>query len=207
MPGRETEDAFMADFAAAMRGTLYTFTKQYESWIKEALSAEIKKLLLEEDRSSYIITGAKNHLSFYLKSFRQRLNENISKSLSITMQSEEWGELVFDIRRPDISIGRAFDFHLDMFWFLFPMFIYKKIFARFFSRQIPGEVDKNIHRLVSDLTGKIYKEMDRMMEQALAYINNELKLVESLMNHAPDTSGRIMEITQKLKELEQFFQS
>ena len=188
------------------KGTLYTFTKQYESWIKDSLSSEIKKLLLEEDRSSYIITGAKKHLSFYLKSFRQRLNENISKSLGITMQSEDWGELVFDIRRPDISISRAFDFHLDMFWFLFPMFIFRKIFARFFADQIPGEVDKNIHRLVSDLTGKIYKEMDRMMEQALSYINNELKLVESLLERTPDTAGRIEGLTGKLNGLEQNLQ-
>ncbi|HOT47069.1 MAG TPA: dynamin family protein [Spirochaetota bacterium] len=195
-----------ADFLQSFpgwKGTLYSFTKQYEAWIKDSLSSEIKKLLLEEDRSSYIITGAKKHLSFYLKSFRQRLNENISKSLGISMHSEEWGELVFDIRRPDISISRAFDFHLDMFWFLFPMFIFRKIFARFFAGQIPGEVDKNIHRLVSDLTGKIYREMDRMMEQTLLYVNNELKLVESLMERTPDTAGRIDEVKHKLTEMEQ----
>jgi len=189
------------------RGTLYTFTKEYEAWIKAALTGEIKKLMLEEDRSSYIITGAKKHLSFYLKSFRQRLNENISRSLGITMQSEEWGELAFDIRRPDISIGRAFDFHLDMFWFFFPMFLYRKIFTRFFSRQIPGEVEKNIHRLVSDLTEKIYKEMDRMMEQALSYISGELKLLESLMESSPDTAGRIAEITERLESLERALQA
>jgi GTP-binding protein EngB required for normal cell division len=183
------------------KGTLYTFTRRYEAWIKEALSGEIKKLLLEEDRSSFIITGAKKHLSFYLKSFRRRLNENISKALGVTIQSEEWGELVFDIRRPDIVIGRAFDFHLDMFWFLFPMFVYRKIFARFFARQIPAEVDKNIHRLVSDLTGKIHKEMDRMMEQALSYINGELRLVESLMERTPDTAGRIKGTIEKLVEM------
>jgi GTP-binding protein EngB required for normal cell division len=189
------------------QGTLYTFTKQYESWLKDSISSEMKELLLKEDRSSYIVAGAKKHLSFYLKSFRRRLNDNISKSLGITIQSEDWGELVFDIRRPDISISRAFDFHLDMFWFLFPMFIFKKIFARFFSGQIPGEVDKNIHRLVSDLTGRIYREMDRMMEQALAYINNELRLVESLMQRAPDTAGRIEEVMRTLADIEHAMQS
>ena len=53
----------------------------------------------------------------------------------------------------------------------------------------------------------MYQNIDRIMDQDLAYIQSELVLVESLMDRAPDTAGHIEDVMSKLMETEQSMQA
>jgi hypothetical protein len=185
---QEYGDAF-----SCWRGNLYQVTRQFEKWLNQSLNLELKEILLEEEKSFELLSVVKKHLSFYLKSFRERLNDNLERVLAAQMKSEEWNITVGELKKPDISISRSFDFHLDMFWFLFPMFIYRPVFRRYFAKQIPYEVEKNLHRLTSDLNEKVNKEMDNLMAQALAYMNEELKTIEILLSENQRDSSYILE--------------
>ena len=185
--GREYEAAF-----PGWRGNLYEVTRQFEKWLNQSLSSELKEILLKEEKSFELLSAVKKHLSFYLKSFRERLNENLERVLGVHMESEEWEITVGELKRPDISISRSFDFHLDLLWFLFPMFIYRPVFSRYFSKKIPYEVEKNLHRLTSDLNEKVNKEMDNLMAQALAYMNEELSTIQMLLSENKGDSAYIL---------------
>jgi len=61
------------------------------------------------------------------------------------------------------------------------MFLFRNIFHRYFEKQISYEIDKNLHRLTSNLNEKINKEMDNLMAQALVYMSEELTMIEALL--------------------------
>lgn len=195
------------EFGAAFsgwRGNLNRMTRQYEQWLNHTLDRKLKEILLKEEKTYELLSTVKRHLAFYLKSFRERLNENLDRVLGVQMKPEEWVVAVGEIKKPDISISRAFDFHLDTLWFLFPMFIFRNIFRRFFSRQIPYEIDKNLHRLTSDMNEKVNKEMERLTAQALSYMNEELKTVEMLLSGNKADSSLILNRMDIIKEKVQF---
>ena len=175
------------------KGNLYQLTRQFEKWLKQSLETELKEILLQEEKSFELLNNVKTHLSFYLKSFRERLSNNVEVVLGVKIKPEEWEIALREMKRPNISISRTFDFHLDMFWFLFPMFIYKRFFGQYFLRLIPCEVEKNIYRSTSNLTEITNKEMDILMTQAVAYTNEELKTIEMLLLENKKDSQHIFE--------------
>ena len=181
---REIEDKLNKEYDDAFpgwQGNLYSVTRQFEKWLNQTLSLELKEILLQEEKSFEIISSAKNHLTFYLKSFRERLNHNLEQALGVQAKLEALEVVADEIKKPDISISRTFDSHIEMFWFLFPMFLFRNIFRCYFKKQIYFEIDKNLHRLTSDLNAKINKEMDHLMNQALVYMNAELAMIEALL--------------------------
>jgi hypothetical protein len=189
---------------AGWKGNLYQITRRYEEWLKQTLQSELKEILLNEEKSFELLNHVKKHLSFHLKSFRERLRDNLARVLGIQMQSEQWEITVGAFKKPDVSISRSFDSHLDMFWFLFPMFLFRSVFRRYFASQIHYEIEKNLHRLTSGLTERINKEMDNLMGQALAYMNEELNLIDRLLS---ENQGNSEDILQRMNSLKSVFQA
>jgi len=201
-------EKLLKDYESAFprwKGSLYSLSRQYESWLDQSLNSELKEIMLKEEKSYDLLNSVKKHLSFYLKSFRERLSNNLEQVLGIQVNLEQLEVTVGELKKPDISISRSFDSHLDMFWFLFPMFIFSKVFHRYFSKQIAFEIEKNIHRLTSGLTKKIYKEIDNLMVQALTYMNEEIHMIESLLSENKGDSKYILEridnIANRFREL------
>ncbi|HML37166.1 MAG TPA: dynamin family protein [Bacillota bacterium] len=189
-------------YAAAFpgwRGNLYRVTRQFERWLGNELHFEFKELLLEESESYELLNNVVKHLTFYLKSFRERLSDNLERALGVPMKPEEFTFSLGEMKRPDISVGRSFDFHLDLLWIFFPMFLFKNVFYRFFLRKIPYEIDKNLHRLTSGMNEKVCREMDHLMAQALAYMNQEMKTVEALLSGDGKRSEYILERMDKIR--------
>lgn len=186
------------------KGNLSRVTAAFENWLKESLYTNFMEILLDEEVSFDILSSVKNHLAHYLKSFRGRLNENLKQALGVEMRSENWEIALPEIKGPSISVSRTFDSHLDMLWFLFPMFIYRGLFKRYFFKQIAYEVDKNLHRLTSNLTEKVNREIDGLMTQALKYIGDELALIETLLS---ETEGRSEHIEKRIKDVESLLTS
>lgn len=70
--------------------------------------------MLEEEKTYELLKAVQKHLSFYLKSFRERLSSSLERVLRVKMKTENWDIALNEVRNPDISISRSFDFHLDM---------------------------------------------------------------------------------------------
>jgi len=165
-------------------GNLFKISRRYEKWLNDTLQIELKKIV-DNERPFLIelIENAKRHYSHFLKSFRERLNHRIEAVLGITMKSEEWVVEIKEIRNPDVRISRASEFHLDLLWFLFPMFIFRNVFKWHFAKQLPYEVEKNLHRLTSDLTQIVNKAIEELKDQSYRFIVNELSTIESILIH------------------------
>ncbi len=199
---QELESRLKENYQAAFptwQGNLYAVSRQFENWLNQSMTMELKEILLKEEKSFELLSSAKKHLSFYLKSFRERLSHNLEQVLGISARLETLDISIGEVKKPDIAVSRVFDSHLDLLWFLFPMFIFKNIFRRYFEKQINYEVDKNLHRLTSNMNEKINKEMDRLMDQALSYMNEELKIVEDLLNENKGTSEYIQNRIEQLR--------
>ncbi|NPV89568.1 MAG: hypothetical protein HPY50_02175 [Firmicutes bacterium] len=203
------EEKLLSEYETAFKfwkGNLNRVTRQYETWLKETLESRLHEILISEEKSFELLNTVRKHLAFYLKSFRERLSHNLEEVLGVQLKLEDWEINLRELKRPDISISRSFDSHLDMLWFLFPMFIFRNVFRRYFAGQINYEIEKNLHRMTSDLNGKINKEIDALMTQALAYMNEELSMIETLLSENKGESHYILErintITSRAKELQ-----
>lgn len=183
-------------------GNLYTLARNYEFWCKDVISKELLSILdKEKEKFDEILSEPKHHFEQYMKSFRERLNENIFKVLSVRMKTEIWKMNTKKTDKPDVSISWAFDSHIDMLWFLFPMVFFKKIFFKYFKKQIPYEVEKNLHRLTSELTENINSEIMNMKQKTIHYITDELEMIEKLLtakNNNEDSVKKSINILENL---------
>jgi len=184
------------------KGNLSNLTSQYENWLKETMAEEIS-LISKTEHKHFFGTLKKAHagLSRTLEAFRTLLNENIEKVLGLRLAEAEWKIEVAEPNQPDIRIGRTFDFHLNLFWFLIPMFVFRSLFERHYLNQVPNIVVVNISRLASQWEDRINKAIDGMKKQALKYVQDELATIESLLSKAHGQTDEIRRMIEELKEV------
>ncbi|MCX8022984.1 MAG: hypothetical protein N2745_09450, partial [Syntrophorhabdaceae bacterium] len=137
-------------------------------------------------------------ISRTVKLFRSLLDNNIQKVLGINLSSFDWVIEVSEPAHPDVAYTKTFDFHLDLIWFFFPMFIFRRVFERHFIKQIPRSVDIHLSRLAYQWEIRINKTIDEIGEQALRYIKDELSTIEAMISKS---SGDKEEIRRKMDEL------
>jgi len=197
---KELKDEFNKEFPK-WRGNLYRLTTMFQSWLKQSLSERLK-LIAEKEKPKFdkIMNDINAHFSFFTKSLKERLSQNIYKVLGIKLSQEEWKPEYKPLKQPDISVYRVFDSHIELLWFLFPMFIFRNIFRKHFSKQIPLEVEKNIHRLTSDITEIINKLTDYSKDETLKYIQNELNTIEKVLSSEQSKTNEYNEIANRLKQ-------
>jgi hypothetical protein len=183
------------------KGNLPKLTYQYENWLKETLAEEIGHISRTEQKH-FLGTLKKAHasLSRSLKAFGVLLNQNIEKVLGLRLPEAEWKIDVAEPHQPDIQISRTFDFHLNLFWFLIPMFIFRPLFERHFLDQIPNIVVVNLSRLAAQWENRINEAIDGMKKQALKYVQDELATMESLLSKPHSQTKEIRQTIQELKE-------
>ena len=58
--------------------------------------------------------------------FKNLLDMNIDKVLGVKLGEAAWNITVAEPSHPDITFARSFDFHLDMLWFIIPMFTFEE---------------------------------------------------------------------------------
>ena len=183
------------------RGNLSKLTNQYENWLKEVLTEEISYISKAEYKHFYgTLKKAHASLSRSLEAFRVLLNQNIEKVLGLRLAEAEWKIEVVEPHQPDIRISRTFDFHLNLFWFLIPMFIFRPLFENHFLNQVPNIVVVNLSRLAAQWEDRINKAIEEMKKQALKYVQDELATIESLLSKPRGQTEEIRRTIEKLKE-------
>ena len=191
------------------KGNLWKFTRSYETWLKKTLNEELLRISKSES-PHFFGTLKKAHagLSRSVETFKRLLAENVERVLGVKLSETEWRIEVAEPTQPDIKIGRTFDFHLDMLWFLIPMFIFKPLFERHYLNQIPWVVEVNLSRLAAQWEERINQVIEDMRKQALEYVRDEIVTIESLLakteRNGFTISKEIAELAGELKNLEAY---
>jgi GTP-binding protein EngB required for normal cell division/translation elongation factor EF-1beta len=187
------------------KGNLWQLSRRFEEWTAETMTEEMEQISRSEHQH-FFGTLKKAHASFSrsLAAFRKFLDENIQKVLGVRLAEVEWNIDVVEPEHPDIRASKSFDIHLDLIWFLIPMFLFRRLFERHFIRGIPREVEINLSRLAAQWEKQINAAIDAMRKQSIAYVHDELSTLEALLSKM---EGRKEEIRQMMAELENVLES
>ena len=79
---------------------------------------------------------AHSSISRSVELFRNLLDRNIEKTIGVKTGSANWSIEVSEPTHPDVAFTKTFDFHFDVLWFLFPMFIFRSFFEKHFLKQM-----------------------------------------------------------------------
>lgn len=182
------------------KGNLWKLSRKYETWVSETLSEELR-LISKREHSHFLGTMKKAHASFSrsLEAFSKFLNDNIETVLGVKMAEVDWRIDVTEPNHPDISFAKPFDIHLDLIWFLIPMFLFRKVFERHFIANVPKEVIINISRLAYQWEKSVNNAIEEMRLQSINYIHEELTTIENLIS---GTKGQTDEIKKLIVQIE-----
>lgn len=168
---------------AAWKGNLWQLTRRYEEWLRGNLTEKLKRVSRVEHRHFFrTLNEAHAGLSRSLGVFRNILGQNVEKVLGVRLAEADWKIAVIEPSQPDIKTSRTFDYHIDLIWFLIPMFIFRRFIERHYWRQVPGEVAVNLSRLAAQWEERINKAIEGMRKQALQYVQDELATIEALLS-------------------------
>jgi len=186
----------------AWQGNLWQLSRYYESWIAETLSGEMHQLSKTE-HIHFLGTLKKAHAKFSrsLEAFRKFLDENIENVLGVRLAQVDWNIDVAEPDHPDIAFTKSFDIHLDLLWFLIPMFLFRRIFERHFISGVPKEVEINLSRLAYQWEKSVNNAVEAMRLQANTYIQEELATIESLLSRAQGQTENINQVIMQIEKL------
>jgi GTP-binding protein EngB required for normal cell division len=182
------------------QGNLWKLSRRYEAWVSKTLSEEMRQLSKTE-HLHFLGTQKKAHASFSrsLSAFCKFLGDNIENVLGVKMAGVDWKIDVVEPDHPDIAFTKSFDVHLDLLWFLIPMFLFRRIFERHFVKGVPKEVEINLSRLAYQWEKSVNNAIDAMRIQATGYIHEELATIEALLSR---TQGQTDDIKQLIAQIE-----
>jgi len=181
-------------------GNLWKLSRRYEAWVSETLSEEMRQISKAE-HLHFLGTQKKAHASFSrsLSAFCKFLGDNIENVLGVKLAGVDWKIDVVEPDHPDIAFTKSFDVHLDLLWFLIPMFLFRRIFERHFMKGIPKEVEINLSRLAYQWERSVNNAIDAMRIQAISYIHEELATIEALLSK---TQGQTDDVKQLIAQIE-----
>jgi hypothetical protein len=139
-------------------------------------------------------------ISRSLNLFRNLLDKNIENILGIKLSSPDWDLEVPEPTQPDVAFTKVFDFHFDLLWFLIPMFIFRGVFQRHFLRQVPSIVEIHLSRLAYQWEVRINKSIEKIRDQALKYVRDELSTIDKLLSRSAGRSEGIHNTIQELQD-------
>ncbi len=167
---------------AGWKCNLWKMTRCYEEWLGDKMSEEMRSISRRDHRQFYgTLKKAHASTSRSLQTFRTLLSGNVEKVLGIRLAEAEWKLSVDEPEQPDIKSVRAFDFHLDLIWFLIPMSIFRRLFQKNFLDKIDREVETNLARLAAQWEDRINRTIEALKRQASKYVKDELATIETLL--------------------------
>jgi GTP-binding protein EngB required for normal cell division len=182
------------------KGNLWRLTRRYEEWLEANLQRDLRDLSQKEHRhffdtlnSTYLSTSRSLNL------FRNLLDKNVEDILGVRLSPPDWNLQVAEPTQPDIAFTKVFDFHFDLLWFLIPMFIFRGIFERHFLRQVPSIVEIHLSRLAYQWEVRINRSIEKIRDQALRYVRDELSTVDKLLSRSTGRSKGISDTIQQLR--------
>jgi GTP-binding protein EngB required for normal cell division len=185
----------------AWKGNLWRLTRRYEEWLEENLTKELNELSRSEHRHFFgTLSRASLSISRSLELFRNMLDRNIETVLGVKLSSPSWDLDVPEPSHPDVAFTKVFDIHLDLLWFLIPMFIFRGAFERHFLNQMPRTAETHLSRLAYQWEVRINKAIERIRNQAIDYVRKELSTIDALLSQSVERSAEIRTTIRDLHE-------
>jgi GTP-binding protein EngB required for normal cell division len=182
------------------RGNLWKLTRRYEEWLEESLTRDLAAISKKEHMHFFgTLTKAQASISRSVELFKHFLNMNIEKVLGVKLGEADWKIEVSEPSHPDVAFTKTFDFHLDLLWFVIPMFVFRKVFERHFLKGIPMVVEIHLSRLAYQWEVRVNQAIENVKGQALRYVQEELATIDALLSR---TAGQTDEIHGVLKDIE-----
>jgi hypothetical protein len=182
------------------KGNLWKLTRRYEEWLEENLTKDLAAISKREHVHFFgTLTKARAGITRSVELFKYFLNANIENVLGIRLGEADWKIEVAEPDHPDVAFTRTFDFHLDLLWFIIPMFIFRRVFERHFLKGISGIVEMHLSRLAYQWEVRINTTIEDVREQALRYVREELSTIDALLS---GTTGQADDIKAVLRGLE-----
>jgi GTPase Era involved in 16S rRNA processing len=184
------------------KGNLWKLSRRYEEWVSETLSEEMN-VISKNEHKNFLGTLKKAHAGFSrsLEAFCKFLGDNIENVLGVKLAEVDWKIDVVEPEHPDISFAKSFDIHLDLIWFLIPMFFFRRIFEKHFICGVPKEVGINLSRLGYQWEKSVNNAIDEMHLQAINYIHEELITIEALISGKKGQTDEIKKVIAQIKKL------
>jgi GTP-binding protein EngB required for normal cell division len=183
------------------KGNLWKLTRQYEEWLMENMVAEMDHISRADYKHFFgSLKKAHNSMSRSVELFRNLLERNIERVLGVKLGSMDWVIEVPEPTHPDVVFTKIFDFHLDILWFIFPMFIFRGIFEKHFLNQIARVVDIHLSRLAYQWEVRINKTIEAIKDQALKYVYDELSTIDALLSQTTGQSDKINMMIDELRK-------
>ncbi|MEW5951267.1 MAG: hypothetical protein GX447_02970 [Elusimicrobia bacterium] len=102
---------------------------------------------------------------------------------------------------PDIKISQAFDSHLDIIWFLIPVFLFKNKIKSHFRDRMEFEVEKNLIRTAMKLSESINKELENSNSIFISDLEGMFKETEKAFSTSWETADKIKNLLEELKQI------
>lgn len=183
-------------------GNISRITALYESWLKASLSELLSEVIQEEDATiAGHLAGTTDHFNHYVKALRESLNGRVRDVFGLDLPEQEWEMEIPATGHPDIFIRPAFDIRFDMLGPFFPMLFFRGWVKRYLFRQIEAATEKNLYRLINDLTGLTQQSVTNLMGQALNFINTEVTTIAKLLEDSRSASKDLETALHALEKL------
>ncbi|HEY9125261.1 MAG TPA: dynamin family protein, partial [Bacteroidales bacterium] len=125
---QQLEEQFYAAYQT-WNGSLFNVSRSFEQWLKANLGHQITTI----DNACFeqinqIVKEIASYYEYSALQYRQRLNDRINQMFGVNLPEVSWQIEFSGIDKPDVSVYRAFDSHLDTLLFFLPMRWFKRLF-------------------------------------------------------------------------------
>jgi hypothetical protein len=183
------------------RGHLGVQSRHFQEWMQQHLTAELADInVLATPTGQELIAKAETRFRRITEAFRDRLARNLSRTLNVTLSPLNWDVRTPHVTAPDTRISKTFDTNWELLWWAIPMPLFGWLFRRHCIGLIPWEVEKNMHRLVSDWHDSVAKGMNDLRNQAIAWVRAELDTLSQLLTRQLDEVPMLDDYRRRLHE-------
>lgn len=184
---------------SSWQGHLASQTRRMELWMEERLLSELTPLADEAlSVANDLAASAENRFRRIVEAFRDRLNRNIHEAMGITVSPLAWEVVPPKLTAIPVDVGQTFMVHWDLLWWLLPMNLVGGTFRRHATRQVAGEVEKNLRRLVSDSSKAVDNAIGNLRTQATTWVEVELNTLDRLLANQPRASTDLIAALQRI---------
>ncbi len=184
-------------------GNLARTTRDYREWLETAMEEEMSRLSEHgEAHLAGFSVKAVASLGRTVRAFQERLAKEIENALGIAFAGARFEAAIAKPERPDVRVGRTFDSHVDLLWFLIPMAAVRPLVRRHFLKRISWEAEKNLSRFSGQWADAVNASIGSLAGQSLDFIRDEIATVARLVSGAGDRRGEIARALAELGEVE-----
>ncbi len=184
----------LSDRMPGWTGNLASTTRQYRAWLESALAEEMSRVSEHgEAHLAGFLVKARTSLHRTVRAFQDRIAQDVERALGITFAGARFDAAIAAPQQPDVRVGRTFDTHVDLLWFLIPMAVVRPVVRRHLLKQIPWEAEKNLSRLSGQWADAVNASIELLARQADAFVRDEIATVSRLVAEADDRRGEIAE--------------